>query len=434
MDSSGNSSNEENVSPSDAEQPTIVIVDDEPLFLGIVTRRIARQREWNVVGFESPTLALSYLSSHTVDVVLSDIHMMEMDGIDFLERVYDLYPDTVQVLMTNDKDRNKAIEAINRLNLYFFYDKDRPWDDMDVVLRNAIEKRSLSLSLRRRIKELEDKNQQLREIKDDLIRQKKRAVIGELIQGTCHNINTPLGVILGNVELVRYQLQLNSNPPLHSPKTILDKLGAIQEAAERVQDITYNLMLKSKMDQSPQQQETSINTLVTREIKFLQADAFLRHRVVLELELEPSQPKVFLNYGDLSQVFSNIVRNALDAISHLEEPKLKIVTSIKQDKVCIEIHDNGPGVPEELRARIFDPFFSTKDKQAKPSSKTTTSSLSKHTGPKGGIGLGLYSATTLLTPHHGTIEVTESPLGGACFHIYLPLHETQEPLPHNLLS
>lgn len=424
MDSSGNSSKEESVDSSDAGQPTIVIVDDEPLFLDIVTRRIARQREWNVVGFESPTLALNYLSYHTVDVVLSDIHMMEMDGIDFLERVNDLYPDTVQVLMTNDKDRNKAIEAINRLNLYFFYDKDRPWDNMDVVLRNAIEKRSLTLNLRQRVKELEDKNQQLREIQDDLIHQKKRAVIGELIQGTCHNINTPLGVILGNVELMRYQLQLNSNHPL-SPKTILDKLGAIQEAAERVQDITYNLMLKSKMDQSPQQQETSINTLVTRELKFLQADAFLRHRVALELELEPSQPKVFLSYGDLSQVFSNIVRNALDAISHLEEPKLRIVTSIKQDKVCVEIHDNGPGVPEELRARIFDPFFSTKGKQAKPPSKATGSSPSKHTGPKGGIGLGLYSATTLLTPHQGTIEVTESPLRGACFHIHLPLYETQ---------
>ncbi|TNE51479.1 MAG: hybrid sensor histidine kinase/response regulator [Deltaproteobacteria bacterium] len=425
MDESENSSAGENVGPSDVEQqPTIVIVDDEPLFLEIVTRRIARHKGWNVVSFEIPTLALNYLSYHTVDVVLSDIHMNEMDGIDFLERVNDLYPDTVQVLMTNDKDRNKAIEAINRLNLYFFYDKDRPWDDMDVVLRNAIEKRSLTLNLRKRVKELEDKNQQLREIKDDLIRQKKRAVIGELIQGTCHNINTPLGVILGNVELVRYQLQLDSEQPLNSPKAILDKLGAIQEAAERVQDITYNLMLKSKMDQSPQRQETSINTLVKREIKFLQADAFLRHRVALELELEPSQPKVFLNYGDLSQVFGNIVRNALDAVSHLEEPKLRIVTSTKQEKVIVEIHDNGPGVPEDLRARIFDPFFSTKDKQAKPSSKATASP--KSIGPKGGIGLGLYSASALLAPHQGTIEVTKSPLEGACFQILLPVHVPEE--------
>lgn len=407
-------------------KPAIVIVDDEPLFLDIVQRRVARQAEWDVIGFENPLEALAYLQNNVVDVVISDIYMVEMDGIDFLEKVHKLNTDTVLILMTSGKDRNKTIEAVNRLDLYFFYDKESRWEDMLVVLRNAIEKRALTLSLQQRFNELEQANQQLKAIQNDLLQQKKRAVIGELIQGTCHNINTPLGVIVGNAELIRYQLQPQSASL--SPASLLDRVDAIQEAAERIQDITYNLMLKSKMDQSPQQQEFSLNTLVERELKFLQANAFLRLRVHVELQLHTSMPKVLLNYGDMSQVFGNILRNALDAISEEEEPKLLFVTGVSEPFVFLEIHDNGPGVPEELYSRIFDPFFTTKDKQA-PASAYSPQQSSNDGQAKGGMGLGLYSVTKLLEPYQGAVKVDNSPLGGACFRICLPLPDNGKP-PH----
>ncbi len=409
----------------DGRRPVVMIVDDEPLFLDIVKRRVSRNRHWDVVTFDNPLDALAYLRESPVDVLLSDVYMIELDGVEFLAQARTISPDVVQILMTGERDGSKTIEAINRLDLYFFFDKNRIWKELAVVLRNALERKRLVIDLRKQIKELEETNARLNAIQDDLLRQRKRAVIGELIQGTCHNLNTPLGVILGHSELLHWQLSSPSKSKALNPEELLAKIQTIQDAAERIQDITYNLMLKSRMDQSPKRQATSLADLVVRELKFLQADAFLRHRVDVSEDFNARVPKVMINYGDFSQIFGNLIRNATDAMHEQQNPRIMIATRFDDTHIILELHDTGPGVPKELRERIFDPFFSTKKNVEEPTLETDPG-LQDNIEPTG-MGLGLYSIKKLLEPYHGHIEVDESPLGGACFRILLPRSENEAP-------
>lgn len=396
----------------DTSKPKIVMVDDDAFFLDMTKRRLGSLGNWDILIFADIEEALALLRREPVDVVLADIRMPQMNGIEFLVQARPLCPEAIQMLMTSFSDHKAAVEAIHRLpELYFFFDKGRDWHELAIILRNALEKKKLSLRLQQRIKELEV-------IQDDLLRQKKQAVIGELIQGTCHNINTPLGVILGHVETMRWGIQSLQNKHGISLATLLEPLGQIEEATHRIQDITNNLVNKSRMDQSPKLQEVSLNDLVEREVKFLQADSFLRNRVDVTLEFFPALPKLSINYGDFSQILGNLIRNALDAVFKHPQPKLFLKTWATETSVGLEVHDNGPGIPEELRQRIFDPFFTTKKR--KDDLYPTTASQQQGGEEPQGTGLGLYSVKRLLEPYSGVVEVETSPLGGACFRIILP--------------
>lgn len=128
--------------------PIILCVDDEPNILSSL-RRLFRAKGFQVHIAEGGQAALALLETETVDLVISDMRMPEMDGAQFLERVRERWPDTVRLLLTGYADITSIIDAINRGEIYRYITK--PWDDNDIVLivRQALERKALEQEKKR---------------------------------------------------------------------------------------------------------------------------------------------------------------------------------------------------------------------------------------------------------------------------------------------
>jgi response regulator RpfG family c-di-GMP phosphodiesterase len=128
--------------------PTILCVDDEPNILSSL-RRLFRTKGYQVLVAESGKAGLALLETESVDLVISDMRMPEMDGAKFLEQVRVRWPDTVRLLLTGYSDISSIIDAINRGEIYRYITK--PWDDNDIVLivRHALERQALEQEKKR---------------------------------------------------------------------------------------------------------------------------------------------------------------------------------------------------------------------------------------------------------------------------------------------
>ncbi len=170
--------------------------------------------------------------------------------------------------------------------------------------------------------------------------------------------------------------------------------------ARRAADIVQNLLAFSRPRSSgllPLRLEDII-----QHILLAQRAELAKKGVEVKIDAEPGLPPVEADRKLLTQVFSNIVVNAEQAIS-AAKPSGTITVTIKAagDRVCIAFENDGPPIPSDVVAKLFDPFFTTKR-------------------PGGGSGLGLTICLAIVKDHGGTIEVESPPSGGATFRIYLP--------------
>ncbi|MGH9402787.1 MAG: sensor histidine kinase [Terriglobia bacterium] len=188
-------------------------------------------------------------------------------------------------------------------------------------------------------------------------------------------------------------------PAIERVARLLAIYGLVREidnSTRRISELVSAVKEYSYMDQSPVQ-EVDIrrgleNTLLIFGYRF-------KSGVTVVRDYAPDLPRVCAHGGELNQVWTNLIDNALDAMAGKGE--LRVRTARDPDGVLVEIGDTGPGVPPEIQARIFDPFFTTK-------------------GVGEGTGLGLDTACRIIRNHHGTIRV-ESKLGDTRFQVRLPL-------------
>jgi len=125
--------------------------------------------------------------------------------------------------------------------------------------------------------------------------------------------------------------------------------------------------------------------------------------VTVERDYEPGLPHISAYGGELNQVWTALLENALDALGN--RGTLRLACRIEGEMLLVEIWDSGPGIPPELQARIFEPFFTTK-------------------APGLGLGLGLDNAMRIVRKHRGHLSVRSEP-GSTCFRVRLPLEQLQ---------
>ncbi|MBU0985503.1 MAG: response regulator [candidate division Zixibacteria bacterium] len=132
----------------------VVIVDDEEMVLTSLSSFLNLETEYEVVTFTSAAEALAYITDNSIDLVVSDYLMPEMDGISFLARVRDLQPEVPRIILTGYADKENAIKAINEVGLFQYIEK--PWDNEDIliILRNGLEKQALMKKLNQKIEEI----------------------------------------------------------------------------------------------------------------------------------------------------------------------------------------------------------------------------------------------------------------------------------------
>ena len=175
--------------------------------------------------------------------------------------------------------------------------------------------------------------------------------------------------------------------------SVLDEIGT---GSDRISEIVKSVKSYSYLDRAPVQEvnvhEGLDNTLIILRHK-------LKQGVTVVRDYAPDLPRIEAYAGELNQVWTNIIDNAVDALGGKGEITLRTYPS--DDGVVVELADNGPGIPEEIQNRVFEPFFTTK-------------------APGVGTGLGLNIAYNIVHKHYGEIRLTSRP-GLTCFQVRLPL-------------
>jgi two-component system, LuxR family, sensor kinase FixL len=236
-----------------------------------------------------------------------------------------------------------------------------------------------------------------------LLHVSRLATMGEMAAGIAHELNQPLTAIANYAQAGKWMLE--SKPP-----ELLELGGALQEIttqALRAGSIIKrlrNLIQKGDTKREPVMMDELIN-----EIKALMITDARLNRVQISLELQPDLPPVNVDRLQIQQVLLNLVRNAIDALKNLarETREVKIKSALRREdgKIEVCIIDNGPGVPSEMRDRMFLPFCS---------------------GEQGGVGLGLAISRTIVEAHDGALGYRSNDSRGACFFFSLPAAKAGE--------
>jgi signal transduction histidine kinase len=220
---------------------------------------------------------------------------------------------------------------------------------------------------------------------------------GRLAAGVAHELNNPLATIAGCAESLQGRLKEEAHAGRPELVDFPTYLGLIEEEAYRCKDITGSL-LQFVRDPGSRRTPTEINGLVLKTAELISHQA--RYATgVLATELDEALPELIVNEGQLRQVFLGLASNALDAMEG--HGRLTIRTRRARREIEIEFEDEGPGIPDEIAGRIWDPFFTTKP-------------------PGQGTGLGLAIAQGFVTDHGGRIEMQTHVGKGSIFRVVLP--------------
>lgn len=231
--------------------------------------------------------------------------------------------------------------------------------------------------LQRAFKELHQAHAELKLAQERLVQAEKMASLGRLVAGVAHELNNPISFIYGNMHalqrysqrLIKYfdavhagqdrQSLMALREDLRLDKLIADLDSLVEgtlEGAGRVRDIVDDLRQFSSTQKTSKASFDLIHTLSSA-LHWITKESPAQLEVITEL---PEQLQAYGHSGQVHQVIVNLLQNAVDALQDQPEPQLFVCAGQTQDKVWLQITDNGPGVPEDQLQRLFDPFFTTK--------------------------------------------------------------------------
>ncbi|MGA2353741.1 MAG: ATP-binding protein [Terriglobales bacterium] len=251
---------------------------------------------------------------------------------------------------------------------------------------------------------LAETNRRLEQAQAEARRSERLAALGQLSAGLAHEIRNPLGVIKGSAEMLTQKLQA-------SDELARELAGYISTEVNRLSALVTEF-LDFARPLHAQPQPADLTALLDRVLQIV-AGRFAGKAgpaVRVERHYAGGLPLVPLDESLCEQAFLNLVQNAYEAMEEhggALRVDVQLATKDGRDGVELRLADTGPGVPEELREEIFNPFVTTK---------------------KTGVGLGLSIVSKIVDGHGGSIHVENAPEGGAMFTLFFPLEESGETL------
>jgi two-component system NtrC family sensor kinase len=235
-----------------------------------------------------------------------------------------------------------------------------------------------------------------RKTQAQLLQAEKLSAVGQLISGVAHELNNPLGAIIGYAEIL-YKNRAGGTSLVPS-----EDLAAIYQSSVRCGKIIKNLLLFVRETRN-RKQTISLEQVANSSIGLMDYKLKKTENIRVTIHKSSHLPPVMADYHQIEQILVNLLQNACDALSKSDADK-KIEIDIRHHitSVFITIADNGPGIPQDILPRIFDPFFTTKEEGQ-------------------GTGLGLPICRRIAEEHGGSISCSSSPGRGTEFTLELPV-------------
>jgi signal transduction histidine kinase len=369
----------------------ILIVDDDVDSVELLTKRLGAEGYHTSEAYDGEQ-ALRQVEEYHPDVVILDIRMPKIDGYEVCRRL-------------------KGAEGTRHIPIIMLTVKRKVPDKvrgLDVGADDYIPKPFDYRELSRRVgywstvkREVDERVSQIRRLELELIKSERLAAIGQTVASLGHYMKNILFGLKGGFYLVNTSSQDDEADSLKTGWDMLEKnMG-------RISDLVLDLLEYSR-DREPEYESYSPNKIVNEVCELIKEKA-KEHDVEIVKELDPSIGEVPLDRRDLHRCLLNLVSNAVDAcLFDSSEGKRWVVqakTILEQDGTLrFDVSDNGCGMDEEVKKKLFTTFFSTKEGR--------------------GTGLGLLIAQKIVQDHEGTITV-KSQLGkGSTFTIRLPHRNT----------
>jgi len=366
----------------------LLLVDDESDFRRVIAKRLEKR---GIPSSEASSgeECLSILVQKPMDVIVLDVKMPGMGGIETLDRIRKDYPKTEVILLTGQSSTLDGVEGI-KAGAFDYLTKPVETEHLASKIIQAYEKVV-------RIEEKEAEDTFRKECEANMITTERLASLGTLAAGVAHEINNPLAVINESVGWLKSLLQRDEVAGLSIRKDLELHVEKIEKSVYRVKKITHQLLgIVRKSDFTIS--EIKLNELLKDTIELVQTEAQNKGVEVL-LKTNTSNSSIWSDPYQLRQVIINLLNNAIHASKKGET--ITIALSQSSDGSEIEIQDQGAGIPDEHLAKIFEPFFSTKE-------------------PGEGTGLGLYVTRNIIEKLEGMIDVKSSLGKGTAFRIVLP--------------
>ncbi|HWE04990.1 MAG TPA: hybrid sensor histidine kinase/response regulator [Tepidisphaeraceae bacterium] len=395
-----------------ANRHTILVVDDEPDVVKSVQDLL--RLEYRVLGATRARQAMEIMASEEVHVVMTDQRMPEITGVEFLRQIRGDYPEAIRLLFTGYADIRAVIDAINQGNVYRYITK--PWDpeELETVIRQAVERYDLLVERRKLMENLQLSNEELARANDELKRanELKRA----FIQVASHELRTPLTILLG-LEQLALQQTIDPNPV----RPLLIRMDSAGKRLQRIMDQLVKMLNAGNFDRALDRKPTNLAALLNEAADDVRPFTNLR-RQNLTLDVPVDLGTLDVEASKIRDTVSHLLLNAVKFTP--DGGAVTLSANKTSDGVEIRVADTGGGIDASCQARLFEPFFTGFD--------VSHHSSGHYEFGRRGMGLGLSIARAFVEMHGGTIGCKSEPGKGSVFTIVLPAPARAERQPsHN---
>ncbi|MFA9613319.1 MAG: response regulator [Deltaproteobacteria bacterium] len=374
---------------------TVLFVDDEKDICDVLSISLS-DLGYKVYTAENGQEALRIIQEVNPPIVLTDIRMPVMDGIELLRRIKLQNPETEVIMVTGHGDMDLAIKSLKHEATDFIV---KPIKDeaLEIALKRALER----ISLRRQLREYTENLEELVQEKSaKLVQAERLAAVGETIAGLSHAIKNIAGGLEGGTFVLEKGIELGNKD------YISQGWEAVRFSFEKIKDLSVDLLNYAKF--------TDLNFIFSdpnepaREVAELMKPRAEKLGINLKMDLSSDLKTIRLDPDAIHHCLLNLVTNSIDAVlgeDSSDTPKEVLLETTKPEGWGVEykVTDNGCGMPDGVREKLFTSFFSTKGAT--------------------GTGIGLMITKKVVDAHEGVIQFEAEEGVGSAFTIRLPARD-----------
>jgi len=379
--------------------PKILVTDDEVNTLKTLSANL-EDMGYRVDTAINGKEALALIRKRGFNIVIADIKLPDISGLEILETAKELNPETAVIMITGHASIETAINAINE-GAYAYILKPVTMSELETTLNNALREQRLLSENRELVESLQQSNKRMEEANRAL--EQVSQAKSDFTARMSHELRTPLNSIIGFSEVLLSKKMSPADRATHE-----EFLGYIHISAEHLLHLIDSILDLSKIEAGKlalEPREFDWRVLL-EDVKITVLPIFTTKKQALTIEIDDGVNTIFADEPKMRQIFLNLLSNA-----HKFTPrggKIKVVCHLeKPDLLQCSVIDNGIGISPPDQQKIFEEFGQVKKKPGDNAK---------------GVGLGLSIAKKLVELHGGSIWIISEPGGGSTFNFTIPLN------------